>query len=141
MVPQLNYLAVFVAAILNMVLGGIWYGPLFGKQWTKMMGFTPEHMKAAQAKGMGKSYAIMAIASLLMSYILARFVIFSEAASGIWDVHVGLKIAVMAWAGFVAPVTVNMVLWEGKPWKLWMIVAGYALAGLCLMGAILAVWT
>lgn len=39
MVP-VNYLAILVAAVLSMVLGFLWYGPLFGKEWTKLMGVT-----------------------------------------------------------------------------------------------------
>jgi hypothetical protein len=33
-----------------------------------------------------------------------------------------------------------MVLWEGKPFKYWLIVAGYWLVALILSGAILALW-
>ncbi|MBI3341870.1 DUF1761 domain-containing protein, partial [Candidatus Curtissbacteria bacterium] len=35
---QINYMAVVAAAVVNMVLGFLWYGPLFGKPWMKMMG-------------------------------------------------------------------------------------------------------
>ena len=43
----INYLAVLAAAVSNMVLGFLWYGPLFGKTWSKLMGWgemTPEKM-------------------------------------------------------------------------------------------------
>ncbi len=45
----INYLAVVVAAIANMVLGFLWYGSLFGKQWIKLSGFTAEAMNEAKA--------------------------------------------------------------------------------------------
>ena len=137
---SINYLAVLVAAIVNMILGAVWYGPLFGKPWSKMMGFGQEKMKEMQAKGMGGSYVIMFIGSLLISWVLARFIVFTEASYQIWSSVIGLRIGFEAWLGFVAPVTVSMVLWEGKPWKRWMIVAGYSLVGFCLIGAILASW-
>lgn len=44
------------------------------------------------------------------------------------------------WLGFVAPVTLGGVLWEGKPWKLWGLNNGYQLLSLLVMGVILALW-
>ena len=45
---NINYLAVVVAAIVNMALGSLWYGPIFGKAWIKMMKFSESDMKAAR---------------------------------------------------------------------------------------------
>ena len=33
MTLDINWLAVLVAAVVTFVLGGVWYGPLFGKVW------------------------------------------------------------------------------------------------------------
>ncbi len=52
----------------------------------------------------------------------------------------GVSVGFGAWIGFVAPVSLGIVLWDGKPWKLWMINAGYYLVGLLLIGSILALW-
>ena len=41
MVP-VNYLAIIVSAVLMMVIGYVWYGPLFGKRWATLMGLSPE---------------------------------------------------------------------------------------------------
>jgi uncharacterized protein DUF1761 len=137
---SINYLAVLVVAVLNMILGSLWYGPLFGKSWGKMMAFTDEHMKRAKEKGMGASYVVMAIGSVLMAWVLALFISSGEAHYAVWTFTFGIHIAFYLWIGLVAPVTVGTVIWEGKPWKLWVLNAGYYLVGLCLMGAILAVW-
>ena len=32
-VPDLNYLAIVVAGIVPMIVGALWYGPIFGKRW------------------------------------------------------------------------------------------------------------
>jgi hypothetical protein len=37
----INYLAVIAAAIAAVGVGVLWYGPLFGKEWMKLMGYTP----------------------------------------------------------------------------------------------------
>ncbi len=39
---DLNWLAVIVAAIVNMVVGSLWYGPIFGNVWMKAVGKTRE---------------------------------------------------------------------------------------------------
>lgn len=139
MVP-VNYWAVLIAAVAQMALGFLWYGPLFGKPWMAMTGLTPEKMKEVQANGMAKSYTLMAIGSLLMSWILAHAIVFASTYLMFYGVAAGITIGFLNWLGFVAPITVGSVLWEGKPWKLWFLNAGCYLAGLCLMGAILAAW-
>lgn len=135
-----NYVAVLVAAVVNMVLGFLWYGPLFGKQWMAMMGWSQADMEKAKAKGMGKSYTIMTIGSLVMAYVLAHSLVFASTYTATVGVAAGFMVGFWTWLGFVAPVTVGTVLWDGKPWKLWFLNAGYYLVALVLMGIILAVW-
>src|SRR5947207_3505777 len=98
---QINYMAVVAAAVVNMVLGFLWYGPLFGKPWMKMMNFTEEHMKAAQAKGMGKSYVVMTIGALLMSWILAHAIVFATGFLAISGAMAGIWIGFLNWLGFI----------------------------------------
>jgi hypothetical protein len=52
----------------------------------------------------------------------------------------GLMCGFWNWLGFIAPVTLGTVLWEGKPWKLWALTNGYYLFSLLIMGVILAFW-
>ncbi len=137
MVP-INYLAVLLAAIASMVLGFLWYGPIFGKKWIALMRFTPEHMAAAKKKGMGKQYSLMMLGALLMSYILAHAVIFANTYLMTSGAGAGISVGVLNWLGFIAPVTLGSVLWEGKSWTLWTLNAGYYLVSLMIMGAILA---
>ena len=40
----LNWLAIVLATASAFVLGGIWYGPLFGKQWMAEYGFSEEDL-------------------------------------------------------------------------------------------------
>ena len=139
MVP-INYLAVLASAIVMMVLGYLWYGPIFGKMWTELAGLTPEKMAAAKAKGMTMSYVIQAIGALLTSFVLAHAIVFAGAYMQISGIAAGLEGAFWNWLGFVAPATVGMVLWEGKPWKYWFIVAGYYLVSMLVIGVLLGLW-
>ena len=137
---QINFLAVITCVVVSMVLGSLWYGPIFGKTWIALMGFTEKDMEAAKAKGMAKSYALMAVGSLVMAYVLAHSLVFAATFLNVSGIGAGLQAGFWNWLGFIAPVTLGTVLWEGKPWKLWMLNNAYYLVLLCVMGTILALW-
>lgn len=133
----INYIAVVVAALLGgMALGFIWYGPLFGKQWMKVVEIDQKKIDAAKKKGMGKTYALSTLGALIMAYVLAHFVNYAQATT----VVAGLQVGFWAWLGFVATTMLNNVLFGNKSWKAYQIEAGYQLVALLIMGAVLSVW-
>ena len=142
----INYLAVIVSTIASMALGFVWYGPLFGKQWAGLMGWTKESMMDMNAHlkdrglSMNKIYAIQAVGSLIMAFVLSHALVFASTYLHESGVSAGLQTGFWNWLGFVAPVTIGVVLWEGKPWKLWFLLSGYWLVNLLVMGVILALW-
>lgn len=136
---NINYLAVIVAAATSIFIGALWFGVICRKQWMKLMNFTEESMEHANMTA-NKAYIIQAIASFVMAYVLAHAVIFGSAYTGIDGVLGGILAGFFYWLGFVAPVTLGMVLWEGKPWKLWLINVSQWLVSLLIMGVILSVW-
>ncbi len=148
MAPHINYLAVLVSAVASMIIGALWYGPLFGKQWIALMSWTNEQMETMKAKGgameanggMKKAYSIMFIGSLVMAWVLAHALIFASTYLGTSGASSGLMGAFFNWLGFVGPVTLTPVLWEGKSWKLWLLNNGYYLVTLSVMGIILSLW-
>ena len=133
---SINYLAVLVAAIASMVIGFIWYGPLFGKMWMRMMGFDKKKMDEAKKKGMGKTYALAFLTSLIMSYVLAHFVSYLQAMT----IADGAILGFWLWIGFFATTQLGMVMWEGKPVKLYILNTLHYLVTLIVMASILAVW-
>lgn len=137
---NINYLAVIVAAVTSMFIGALWFGVICKKQWMKLMNFT-EESKEDMSMTANKAYVIATVASFVMSYVLAHAVIFGSAYTGIDGVWGGILTGFFYWLGFVAPVTVGMVIWEGKPWKLWFINVSYWLVSLIIMGVILSVWS
>ena len=65
-----NWLAVVIAAVVSIVLGFLWYGPLFGKTWMRMTGHTKKDMEMAKKKGMTASYILMLIGTLISVCVL-----------------------------------------------------------------------
>lgn len=132
----INYLAVLLGAVINMVIGFVWYGPLFGKKWMKLVGFTDADMRRAKEKGMGKTYLLGFLSGLVMTWVLAMFV-------GWLDLQTaaeGARLGLMVWFGFLATTFLSGVLWENKPKHLYLINVGYYLVSLAALGALLAVW-
>ncbi len=137
---NISVMSMIGAVVANVVLGFLWYGPLFGKPWMKMMGFDAQSMDKSKQKGMGKTYAIMIVGSFVTVYVLAFSLVFAEAYLHVTGWQAGLQAGFWNWLGFMAPVHMGDQLWGGKPWKLFLITACYSLVSLMLSGVILAVW-
>lgn len=134
---DVNYLAVLVAAIINMAIGAFWYSPAgFGKQWAALMGWTDPAKVAAMKKGATKGYVVSSIGSLIMAFVLANLVSLAGAST----LTSGAAVGFWTWLGFVATVQVGVILWDNKPPKLFAINTLYSLVALVVMGAILAMW-
>jgi uncharacterized membrane protein YqgA involved in biofilm formation len=133
----INIWAVIVAAIASMVIGSIWHGPLFGKLFMREMGmneWSPEK-QAEMKKTMTRSYIIQFIASCVMFFVLAWYIITSP--------HDGLKSglgnAFRLWLGFVVPLALSQAIWGGKM-KIFWINIGNMLLTLLVAGAIIGLW-
>jgi len=130
-----NYWAVLVAGVVYMVVGYIWYGPLFGKMWKSLMGFTDESMKSMAMKPM-RAMIWGLVAALVMALVLNRFVYMA----GAMDVAGAWNLAFMVWLGFLATNTIGSYLWEGRPFKLFVLNAAHQLVGVFLMALVLVMW-
>jgi len=129
---SVSLLAVLIAAIVMYVIGAIWYSALFGRQWRALQG-VPE---GAPMSGMAVTLVGGFVVDLVMAYVLARFVVHYGAPSAGEGALTGL----LAWIGFAATITANQILYERRPWMLWLINNGYLLVGRVVMGAILGWW-
>lgn len=130
---HVNFFAVIAAAVINFIIGAIWYSPgVFGSTWMSLMGKRPEDMRS----GAGQAYAGVFVTALILAYVLARFI----SLAGAHTIGDGAQIGFWVWIGFVATTSVADVLFGGKPPKLWSINNGYQLVSLVIIGAVLARW-
>jgi len=130
-----NYLAVLLCAISSMIIGFLWYGPLFGKEWMRLVGLTEEKQAAAK-KGMMSAYLVMFVSSLVMAYVLFHLIWY--AAPGSYTLFIAIKTAIWAWVGFVITVSLSKFIFspQSKSVKLLVIETGYYLVTLIIMGVI-----
>ena len=130
---MINWLAVLVAAVVRMILGAVWFSPpVLLKPWLAAAGVSEAEMKARFPKALAADI----VGSLLMSYGLAR--LFSYA--GAKGVGFGVALGFLVWVSFIAVTTFSAMLYERRPFRLWLIGNGYQLVALIVMGAIIAAW-
>ncbi len=141
MYVMVNYLSVLLCGLASMVIGSIWYGPLFGKKYMKIMGadtMTPEQKEVMKKRVWGM-YALQLALSLLTAYVLAYLVANWAGGESI------IAIAFLAWLGFIMPTVAGGALWSDKPkklaWDLFFITAGAQLVTFIVFGFILSLFT
>jgi hypothetical protein len=129
--------AIIIAAVASMIAGSFWYSPLFfGNAWVKLMGFTKKDVDRAKKNGMTKLYFTTFVGSIVMAYVLAYLIVITQS----YGLDQGIKLGAIVWLGFIVPVLLGSVLWDGKPVNLFLINIGYWLVNLEIMGAILSSW-
>ena len=129
-----NYAAVFVSALAYWLLGALWYGTLFNKQWMSLENISMENAKAQSSPW---PYITTFVLNLLIAFVLAQICIWRSANTAAR----GAALGILLWIGFVGPVTFTTNMYEMRPVQLFAINEFYALVGFCLMGAILGAWT
>lgn len=136
---NINYLAVIVCAVLSMVTGYVWFGPLFGKKWLETIKAKPEDLEARKEmqKKAGPLYGVQFILSLFQIWILANLI------SGVTD-GTGLISSLWIWAGFVMPTVAGASMWNNDSakvsWTRFWLQAGYQLLNFVIFGLVLSLW-
>lgn len=125
---DVNWIAVIVAAVSAFVLGGLWYGPLFGKAWQRATGLSDDQLQDGHP---AKIYGGAFIFSLLAAFVFAMFL--GRGQSLEFAVGVGFA-AGFAWVA--ASFGINY-LFERKPLSLWLVNGGYHTAQFTLYGLVL----
>ena len=130
---QINHLAVAVAAISNLVLGGLWYSPwLFYNAWKNENGLTEEALKNQKPV---KVFTISLLLSFLMSYNLAFFLADAKTDIG-WETTAGF----LAGFGWAAAIFTVIGLYEMRSWRYLLINSSFFILYFTLMGCILGAW-
>lgn len=135
---NVNFWAVLVSALVSMVIGSVWYGPLFGKKFMVAMGmdkWTPEH-QVKMRKSMGLSFTLQFLASLVMFTVLAFFIGMGGELS---TLRSWLLVPLIFWIGFVVPVKLGDAIWGGS-WTLFWLAVSNMLVTLLVGGVIIGAW-
>jgi hypothetical protein len=128
--------AILTCGVVSLVLGFLWYGPLFGKAWAGYTGWTEDKVKALPRKSMAGTYLLTLLAALVTALVLD---VLSRAigASGVRD---GITLGLWTGVGFSGMAFATTHLFEHKPVGLWLIVAGYQLFYQIAAALIVTLW-
>ena len=165
----INIKAILVAAIVNFVVGFLWYNPkTFGNPWMKEAGLTEESLKSAN---MAMIFGFSLLFALMLSFAMSPLVIHQmhlysicnhqlmgtdAAAKSLAESDIagfmtkyGTEFRTFkhgAFHGFlyslfvVLPVIGTNALFERKSWKYIFINVGYWALSFMLMGGIISAW-
>jgi len=160
---EFNLLAVLVAALSSFVVGFVWYNPkVFGTIWMKEAGFTQEQ---SEKGNMLKIFGLTFVYSLLVAFIMPTIVIHQMGAMSMIGGPAFVASAKPSYLAFMAdygdafrtfkhgalhgfiaglfialPIISINGLFEQKSWKYMAIQAGYWIAIMTIMGAIICGW-
>lgn len=128
----INHFAVLTAAVSMFILGGLWYGPLLGKQWMSANGFSEEDLQHGSP---AKQYGLGFIFSVIMAYNLAAF-LGDSGTDAVWGATAGF-LAGFGWVFFgIAMIS----MFEQRSWKYILINGGYMTIAFTIMGLIIGAW-
>ena len=135
---DVNYKLVFVATIVQFILGALWYSPLlFGKMWMHIMectGLSKDELKKMQ-KEMMPFYALQLFLTLFMTISFANLVPYMP------DFSI-YHIVFWIWVGFVVPTQIGSVIWGNTKKKYWLkqifITCGFAFVAVMVAAFILS---
>ena len=115
---------ILAAIVAYLVIGLLWYGPIFGKKWKKLT-------KIKKCDNYGKAMLTMIIIATVASYMISLFIgsttVFADGAL------VGLKLSV-----FPILVFLGQKNWEKYDSNLAAINAGFYIVSYAVMGGLLA---
>ena len=130
---HINHIAVFVCALMSMVIGGLWWSPiLFQKAWQIEAGISDERLaKFNPLKTLGLTF----ILAWIISYTLAGFL---GAPGMTW--YLGIGAGLLAAVGWVVTQFIIIALFEQRSWKYMAINCGYIIFYFAVIGFILGIW-
>ena len=127
----MNWLAVGVAAVSTFLLGGLWYGPIFGKAWMRASGVSEERARQGNP---GMIFGLAFVCELIAAVLLAMFLGAQSTLS--FGIFAGASVGV----GWVGTGLAVVYLFERRPLMHWIVNGGYQAVAFTIMGAILGAW-
>ena len=126
-----NWLAVLLGTVVSMALGALWYGPLFGQLWLRLIGKTEDELEQNPTM-----YIKTAVAAFLGMLALNVIVVTFGASTFL----AGVVLAAFIFVGIGATTTFVYTTFEGPIEQVWALYVAYHLVVYLIMGGIFAIW-
>jgi hypothetical protein len=123
-----SLLAALAVGVANMVLGFIWYGPLFANRWMKESNLTIEDL----GNGPGIGYLLTFLASIVMGAATSFLAISLNITTPLQGLYLGLILGL----GYVATAFLSTYVFGKKSRALYFIDAGYQVTAITVAGVL-----
>jgi len=130
----LNYVAIFVTWLVNVIVGSVWYSPVgFGKVWSKLSGVDMMKLPKSEAN---RAIGFVMVSAIVQSFVLAIVLHSLHATTAMQGLEAGL----LLWLGLTAVTTIGNTLYARLSLKFWWLNASFFLVVMAINSVILAVW-
>ncbi len=130
----INILPIIVSSLVAFGIGSFWYSPfLFGKEWMEGRKIQESSIEKSSVL---RSYSIQFVFTVVTFSVLAFLISMAEVRSSTDGSFVGL----LAWIGFILPISLSSVLWKRDTFTLFLIDVVYNLVIITIGGAIIGAW-
>jgi len=136
---SVNYLAIITGTVLSMILGFVWYGPLFGKKWKELAGANDKELKDREKMQQSMTPLLVGqfVITLFQVLVLAHLIADTTRVGG-------LERSLWIWAAFVLPTLFATIMWtaeSGKRKKGRLLIQGsYQFVIFAIFGLLLQFW-
>ena len=128
---EIHWLSILVAAISGFLVGGLWYGPIFGKAWQAARGLSDDAMKNANMPMIfGLTFVLNLFSAFILDHTLSTY--------GAPGLNLSVMISSGVALGFIVPAIGVNYLFSRQSLRLFMIDAGYWLVIYSVMGVVFA---
>lgn len=126
------YVAILVAAIIQMILGGVWFSSqCFGDKWAEMHEFDSSTMKFNALQYLGGF-----VNALVIAWVLGCMLMYFEVST----IFGALCFSFWAWLGFVATTQFSGVIWAKKPFGAYLIDVSFYLVAFLSVGLVFGLY-
>lgn len=130
----INYWAVVVAWLINIIVGAFWYSPAgFAKIWEKHTGINLLKIPEKKATKIIVSVALSAVFQALTLAVIIHSLHVTTATNG-------LLVGLVLWFGLTTATTVGVTLYSNRSWKFLWLNSSYFLLVMAVNSVILATW-
>ena len=122
-----------VGVVVGFIVGMLWYGPIFGKQWMKAANMSEQQVSG----GMGAGLIVGTIVtSAILTYVIGVIVnVMRLLGSGTTYVFALIILGVI-WIGFIGAIRWNHMSFEGQAKSLWPIHSFYDLIVIAIVATL-----
>ncbi len=125
---DISLLAVVLAGVASMVLGFVWYGPLFAKAWMREVGLRMEDINAGPGVGYLLTFIAAMVSAAVTSLLVHRLAVV--------QVGDGLMLGLILGVGYVGTTFMSNYVFARKSMQLYLIDAGYQILNITVAAVI-----